>query len=85
MPGGESRGTQEGKKEAKFPEADLTFFLLHFVVCAILLESCLQRNSTIRLSDISIFGNGKIHVNKKLVTLEVILRTDSLLSLLPTW
>ena len=43
--------------------------------CVVLLESCLQKNSTIRLPNIRKFDNGKIHVNKKLFTLEVILRT----------
>ena len=67
--------TQERDKGAKFPETDLTFFSPFFVVCVVLLESYLQRNSTIRLSNIIKFGSGKIHVNKKLFTLDVILST----------
>ena len=76
--------THEGYKGAKFPEADLTFFSPLFVVCVVLLESCLQRNSTIILPNIREFiSNEKIHVDKKLFTLEVILRTFFFFSLLP--
>ena len=65
---------QERGNGAKFPETDLMLFLPLFVVYVVFSETAYKKFHYQIPKQFGSFSNGKSHVNKKLLILEVVLR-----------